>query len=90
VLFAFHDIKRIFEAYLDDIEAHSRNRQDHYAHLQLVFEWCRHYRIHLNPNKCTFCVEYERLLGFIVLNKGIMVDPLKVEAIVSLPPPANV
>jgi len=44
----------------------------------------------LNPNKWTFCVESGRLLGFIVSNKGIMVDPLKFEAIVNLPPPVNI
>lgn len=31
-----------------------------------------------------------RLLGFIVLKIGIMVDPLKVEAIVQLPPPCTI
>jgi len=55
-----------------------------------VFERCRHYKTKLNPNKCIFCVEFGQLLGFIVSNKGIMIDHLKVEAIVRLPPPANV
>lgn len=49
-----------------------------------------HYRIRLNPHKCIFCVTLGRLLGFIVSNKGIMVDPLKVEAILQLPPPRTV
>jgi hypothetical protein len=40
----------------------------------------------LNPNKCSFCVTLGRLLGFIVSTTGIMVDPLKVEAIIHLPP----
>jgi hypothetical protein len=30
------------------------------------------------------------ILGFIVSNKGIMVDLLKVEAIIHLPPPQNI
>jgi len=88
--FYFHDIKRIVEGYLDDLAAHSRKQRDHYAHLLLVFERCRHYKIRLNPNKCMFCVEFGRFLGLIVSNKGIMVNPLKVEAIISLPPPTNV
>ena len=39
---------------------------------------CRYYNIRLNPHKCIFVVESGRLLGFIVANDGIRVDPLKV------------
>ena len=85
--FAFHDIKAIVEPYLDDLPAHSRKRIQHPDHLRLIFERCRYYKIRLNPHKCVFCVESGRLLGFIVSSRGIQVDPLKVEAIVNLPPP---
>jgi hypothetical protein len=84
--FSFHDLKHIVEAYLDDLASCSRKRSDHPTHLRLIFERCRYYQIRLNPNKCSFCVTSGHLLGFIVSTKGIMVDPLKVEAIVQLPP----
>jgi hypothetical protein len=87
--FAFHDLKHIVEAYLDDLASCSRKRKDHPTHLRIIFEHCRYFRIHLNPNKCSFCVTSGRLLGFIVSTTGIMVDPLKVEAIVQLPPHAQ-
>jgi hypothetical protein len=85
--FAFHDLKHIIEAYLDDIASCSPNISDHLAHLRLIFERCHYYQIHLNPNKWSFCVTSGRLLGFIMSTTRIMVDPLKVEAIVQLPPP---
>jgi hypothetical protein len=85
--FVFHDLKHIVEAYLDDLTAHSRKRVDHLTHLRLVFERCRYYRIRLNPHKCIFCIRSGHLLGFIVSEHGIMVDPMKVEAILRLPPP---
>ena len=88
--FSFHDIKSIVKPYQDDLSMHSRKRIDHPDHLRLIFEQCRHYKIHLNPHKCVFCVESGRLLGFIVSNKGIQVDPLKVEAIVNLPPTCSI
>ena len=88
--FAFHDIKAIIEPYLDDFPAHSCKRIDHPDHLRLIFERCRYSKIHLNPHKCVFCVESGRLLEFIVSHKGIQVDPLKVEAIVNLPPPRSI
>ena len=83
-------IAHIVEAYLDDLASRSRKRDDHPAHLRLIFERCRYYRIRLNPNKCSFCVISGRLLGFIVSTTGIMVDPLKVEAIVQLPTPCTI
>jgi hypothetical protein len=82
--YAFHDIKHILDPYLDDFPAHSTRREDHIDHLRAIFLRCRHYNIHLNPHKCIFCVETERLMGFIVSKEGIQVDPLKVEAILSL------
>jgi hypothetical protein len=84
--FAFHDLKHIVEAYLDDLAADSRKRADHTTHLRLVFEICHYYRIRLNPHKCIFCIRYGRLLGFLVSETGIMVDPQKVKAILQFPP----
>ena len=85
--YAFHDIKTIVQPYLDDLPAKSRRRQDHLNHLRQIFVHSRYYHIRLNPHKCIFGVESGRLLGFIVANDGIRVDPLKVEAITKLPPP---
>ena len=41
----------------------------------------------MNPNKCTFGVRSSKLLGFIVSNKDIQVDPAKVKAIQDMPTP---
>jgi hypothetical protein len=87
--YAFHDIKHIVQPYLDDLPTHSLRRVDHPNHLRAIFVRCRFYRIRLNPHKCVFCVESVRLLGFIVSCHGIRVDPIKVEAILNLPPPSS-
>ncbi|PKI74515.1 hypothetical protein CRG98_005092 [Punica granatum] len=42
------------------------------------------------PAKCTFGVKSGKLLGFVVSEKGIEVDPDKVKAIMELPPPSIV
>jgi hypothetical protein len=88
--FSFHDLKHIVEAYLDDLAAHSRKRVDHVTHLRLVFERFCYYRIWLNPHKCIFYIKSGRLLGFLFFDTRIMVDPLKVEAILQLPPPHTI
>ena len=88
--YAFHDIKKIIEAYLDDLAAHSKKRADHPAHLRAIFDRCQKYKIRLNPLICNFCVVTSRLLGFIISKHGIMVDPFKVEAILQLSPPCTI
>jgi hypothetical protein len=85
--YAFHDIKNILQPYLDDLPTHSMRRQDHPTHLRAIFLCFCYYHIRLNPHKCVFCVESDQLLGFIVSLHGIRVHPLKVQAILNLPPP---
>jgi hypothetical protein len=60
------------------------------GNLSKIFMHCRHYNIRLNPHKCIFGVELGRLLGLIVANDGIHVDPLKLEAITNLPLPHTI
>jgi hypothetical protein len=85
----FHDINHIMQPYLVDLPTHSIHRQDHPTHLQAIFIRCRYYPIRLNPPKCVFYVESDRILGSIVSIHEIRVDPLKVEAILNLPPPST-
>jgi hypothetical protein len=87
--YAFHDIKNIIQPYLDDLPTHSMCKVDHPTHLRAIFVSCQFYRIRLNHHKCIFCVESGCLLGFIISCQGIQVDPLKVEAILNLPPPST-
>ena len=88
--YAFHEITRIVEAYLDDLTAHSKKRVDHPTHLRAIFDRCRKYKIRFNLLKCSFCVIAGRLLGFVISKHGIMVDPLKVETILQLSTPRTI
>jgi len=85
--YAFHDIKHIVQHSLNDLLAQLLRRANHFIHLRAIFMRCRHYQIRLNPQKCVFYIEMGHLLGFVVSKGNIRVDPLKVEAIVKLPPP---
>jgi hypothetical protein len=88
--YIFHDLVEIILAYLDDLTARSKKRTQHLDDLRIIFQRCRQYNIRLNPLKCVFCVTAGRLLGFIVSQSGITVDPLKVKAITEIPPPRNI
>jgi hypothetical protein len=87
--YIFHDLAAIILAYLDDLTARSKKRTQHLDDLRVIFQRCHQYNIHLNPLKCIFCVTAGRLLGFIISQNGITVDPLKVQAITEIPPPRN-
>jgi hypothetical protein len=54
------------------------------------FNGCRQYNIRLNPLKCVFYVTVGHLLGFIVSQSGITMDPLKVKAITEIPRPQSI
>jgi hypothetical protein len=84
--YIFHDLAAIILAYLDDLTARSKKCTQHLDDLRIIFQWCRQYNIHLNPLKCVFCVTVGCLLGFIVSQSGITMDPLKVKAITKIPP----
>jgi hypothetical protein len=71
----------ILEVYVDDIVIKSAGFRDHLANLRVAFERMRKYQLKMNPLKCAFAVSAGRFLGFIVHEKGIEVDPKKVESI---------
>ena len=82
----FHDMMhKEIEVYVDDMISKSSDEEDHVEHLLKLFQHLRKYKLHLNRNKCTFGVLSGKLLGFIVNEKGIEVDPAKVKAIQEMP-----
>ena len=86
----FHDqIRKIMDAYVDDILVKSKEGDDHLEALDQVFKRLILYKLRLNPQKCVFGVESGKLLGFLVSKKGIEVDPAKAKAIINMPPPKN-
>ncbi|GAU51810.1 hypothetical protein TSUD_415980 [Trifolium subterraneum] len=84
----FHDMMhKEIEVYVDDMIVKSGTEEEHVEYLSKMFQRVRKYRLRLNPNKCTFGVRSGKLLGFIVSQKGIEVDPDKVRAIREMPAP---
>ena len=78
----FHDMMhKEIKVYVDDMIAKSRTEVEHVKHLLKLFQRLRKYKLRFNPNKCTFGVRSGNLLGFIVSERGIEVDPAKVKAI---------
>jgi hypothetical protein len=88
--FSFRDlIQKIIEIYQDDLTVVSKNRNVHVSHLRTVFERCSKYGISLNPKKSIFGIDKGKLLGHIVSEEGIYVDPKRIKSIKNVCPPTN-
>jgi hypothetical protein len=58
------------------------------ADLEETFSSLRRYRWKLNPTTCIFRVPSGKLLGFIISNRGIKANPMKITAITNMGAPA--
>ena len=77
------------EVYVDDMIIKSKVRKGHIANLRKFFKRIKEYRLRLNPQKCTFRVTAGKLLGFLVSDRGIEIEPSKIKAILDMPSPKS-
>jgi hypothetical protein len=78
----FHDLLGVLmEVYIDDMVIKSDGFKEHMADLKLSLKRMKKYGLWMNPLKCAFGVTSGRLLGFIVHENGIQIDPMKIESI---------
>jgi hypothetical protein len=86
----FNDmINKIIHIYLDDITVYSKNRSNHFGHLRKVLMRCKKSGISLNPSKYIYGVTKGKLLGHIVSDSGISIDPERIVAILNIPSPTS-
>ena len=84
----FHDmIHHEIKVYVDDMISKSQTEEEHLDHVQKLFDRLKIYKLRLNPNKCTFGVSSGKLIGFVISEKVIEVDPAKIKAIQEMPAP---
>ena len=62
---------------------------DHVNDLGNIFDILRRYKLRLNASKCSFGVGSRKLLGYIVMHRGIEVNLDQIKAINNLQPPWN-
>ncbi|KAL0458513.1 UNVERIFIED_CONTAM: hypothetical protein Slati_0478500 [Sesamum latifolium] len=68
----------------------SKKAKDHIADLEETFAVLRKYRLKLNPAKCAFGVQGDRFLGFMVTQRGIEANQLKIKDILDMKAPTYV
>jgi hypothetical protein len=80
---------RNVEAYVDDIVVKTHEGHTFIEDLEETFANLRKVNIKLNPAKCAFGVPSGKLLGFLMLHRGIEANPDKVKAIEEMRPSRN-
>jgi len=81
---------RNIPTYVDDMVVTSQERGQHAADLEELFATISKYRLKLNPEKCVFCMEAGKFLGFMLTARGIKANPDKCAAILSMRSPTSV
>ncbi|KAD7477503.1 hypothetical protein E3N88_00639 [Mikania micrantha] len=67
--------------FIDDILIYSKTREEHEQHLKLVLEILREERLYAKFSKYEFWLKEVQFLGHIVNEKGVHVDPAKIDAV---------
>ena len=81
-------IPAFMQVFLDDFVVYGQ-RLEHINQLRLYLDRCRQARLSLNTAKCAFLLTSGNLLGHIVSQEGIAMDPEKVQAIMNAPTPST-
>ncbi|XP_022858931.1 uncharacterized protein LOC111379723 [Olea europaea var. sylvestris] len=80
-------IGKTVKAYVDDMVVKSKQLDSHVSDLEEVFATLRRYNMKLNPAKCAFGVASRKLLGFMIIHRGIETNPDKIQALISMEAP---
>ena len=96
---AFMDLMhRVFQPYLDqfivvfvdDILIYSQSEWEHEYHLRIVLQLLRDHQLYAKFSKCEFWHTEVRFLVHVVSASDVLVDPEKVEAVMSWERPKSV
>jgi hypothetical protein len=78
-------LDKFVQVFIDDILIYSRMMEEHDEHLRLVLQCLRENKLFGKLSKCSFYQSKIHYLGHVISDEGIVVDPMKVEAIMEWP-----
>ena len=90
IITIFHDMMhKIMEDYEDYTLFKSMQKNTHLMDLGPILDCMEKFNLWLNQKKCTFEVTSGKILGYIILAKGIKVDLEKIQDIMKMQPTYN-
>ncbi|GJV58152.1 putative reverse transcriptase domain-containing protein [Tanacetum coccineum] len=67
--------------FIDDILIYSKSKQEHEDHIKLILELLKNEELYAKFSKCEFWISKVQFLSHVIDNKGIHVDPAKIDSI---------
>ncbi|KAL7284480.1 hypothetical protein ACG7TL_001771 [Trametes sanguinea] len=77
------------DVYLDDIVIYSDTIEEHMKHIQIVLDVLRREKFYLGADKMNFFALHMKILGHVIDEHGIRMDPHKVDAVRNWKVPTN-
>ena len=82
-------LRKNIEIYIDDMVVKNKAESKHVNDIGNIFAILRKHKLQLNASKCSFGVGSGKFLGYMVIHRGIEVNPNQIKAINNLQPPQN-
>jgi Reverse transcriptase (RNA-dependent DNA polymerase) len=82
-------IGQFMDVYLDDIVVYSDSLDEHVKHVKIVLNILREEKLYLSKGKLRFLVNKLCILGQVIDDQGIQIDPDKVDSVLKWKTPIN-
>ena len=78
-------LRKFVLVFFNDIIIYSKNWGSHTEHLRIVFDILKANQLRVKLEKCQFGTKEVKYLGHVICSHGVVVDPSKVEAMLTWP-----
>ncbi|WVZ89774.1 hypothetical protein U9M48_036138 [Paspalum notatum var. saurae] len=85
-----NELDKFMVVFIDDILVYSKNEKEHEEHLRIVLSRLREHKLYAKFSKCAFWLKEVAFLVHILSEKGVAVDPSKVEDVLNWKQPQTV
>ncbi|WVZ76074.1 hypothetical protein U9M48_024076 [Paspalum notatum var. saurae] len=85
-----NELDKFVVVFIDDILIYSKNEKEHEEHLRIVLTRLREHKLYAKFGKYAFWLREVSFLGHILSEKGVVVDPSKVEDVLNWKQPKTV
>ncbi|WVZ96997.1 hypothetical protein U9M48_042568 [Paspalum notatum var. saurae] len=86
----FNELDVFVVIFIDDILIFSKTEEEHAEHLRIVLQKLRDHRLYAKLSKCEFWLREISFLGHVLSEKGVAVDPSKVQEVLDWDRPQTV
>jgi hypothetical protein len=76
--------------FINDILIYSKDEEEHEKQLHLVLQKLRDHQLYAKKSKCEFWLKEVPFLGHVISERGISIDPSKIEDVLSWNTPTSV